>query len=608
MKGRHGFKIVIPLIALFLCGVVVILERYGITHEYTEGKGKEKNLAFSEEVALQKSCLLLTSEEEVSAIYEKMMSDVLDGMKIGHDSLFVDESFDAAVLSDYDTVVFTFQEWGTLGNALPEIFAWVKAGGNLMTTVAPSMDGSFVAVESQLGIISVADGYPAIYGFRMLKDCMIGAGEDEVFWYAGEDEEPVYTSLAVNLDEKCDVWMESGDGAVPLIWTRDYGEGKVAVINEAIAEKYQRGFLCMTYSLLSDAEIYPVINASAFYLDDFPSPVPEGNGTYIRRDYGVDIATFYATIWWPKILEWEETYGIVHTGLIIEMYSDQVKAPFEQNEATSQFLTFGNMLLNHGGELGFHGYNHMPLCLAGTDENRQFGEYELWESVEGMQDSLRELQRFSEELFPENAFQIYVPPSNIISETGRAALLEACPDIRVIASTYLRDAEGKVYEQEFREEEDGTISTPRIVSGCEIDNYQKISAMSELNFHFVQSHFLHPDDVLDEDRGAEAGWEAMSREFEDYLNWVYTAAPDIRNVTGSEMGTAVLQYDRLTMKRELSGGVLSVELGGFSGEASFLLRVNEGTLTGAEGCEYEPVCGNLYLIQAHTDRIEIYLK
>lgn len=470
MKGKHGFKIVIPVIALFLCGVVVILERYGITYEYTKGTEKEKNPEFSEEVTLQKSCLILTSEEEVSAIYEEMMSDVLDGMKIGHDSLFVDEPFDAAVLSDYDTVVLTFQEWGTLGNALPEIFAWVKAGGSLMTTVAPSVDGSFVAVEAQLGIISIADGYPAIYGFRMLKDCMIGAGEDEIFWYAGEDEEPVYTSLAVNLDEKCDVWMESGDGAVPLIWTRDYGEGKIAVINEAIAEKYQRGFLCMTYSLLSDAEIYPVINASAFYLDDFPSPVPEGNGTYIRRDYGVDIATFYSTIWWPKVLEWEETYGIVHTGLIIEMYSDQVEAPFERNEATSQFLTFGNMLLNHGGELGFHGYNHMPLCLAGTDEDRQFGAYELWESAEGMQDSLRELQSFSKELFPENEFQVYVPPSNIISETGRAALLEACPDIRVIASTYLRDAEGKVYEQEFREEEDGTISTPRIVSGCAIDN------------------------------------------------------------------------------------------------------------------------------------------
>ena len=35
-----------------------------------------------------------------------------------------------------------------------------------------------------------------------------------------------------------------------------------------------------------------MINGSVFYLDDFPSPVPGGDGTYVRRDYNTNIDRF----------------------------------------------------------------------------------------------------------------------------------------------------------------------------------------------------------------------------------------------------------------------------------------------------------------------------
>lgn len=607
MKKKQIVKVMIPITALILCGIIVLLERYGVTSNYVQTCELLKDSDFTADVREQNTCLMLTSEEEVSVIYEEMMDHVLDGMEIGYDTLLLTDGMDASVLRDYDTVVITFQEWKAIGESLPALFEWIQDGGKLMTTVTPAVDGSFGAVKGKLGIIGLGDSYPEVRGFRMLGDCMIGASEDETFWYAADGEEGLFTSLQVELDEKCKVWMESEDGTVPLIWSRDYGEGRIAVVNEAIAEKYQRGFLGLVYSLLDDVCIYPVINGSAFYLDDFPSPVPQGNGEYIKRDYGVDIATFYSSVWWPKILEWQETYDIAYTGLIIEMYSDDVEGPFERNEEETQFLSYGNMLLNRGGELGFHGYNHMPLCVEGLDDNRQFGEYKLWTSAEAIKDSIEELDTFSKELFDSNTFQVYVPPSNIMSETGKEALLQAAPSVRVIASTYLKDADGKVYEQEFEVDEDGIIHTPRIVSGCDIDNYQKICALSELNLRYVQSHFMHPDDVLDEDRGATEGWETMSTKFASYLDWVYTSAPNIRNVTGSEMGVAVQQYDTLTMQRSYENHVLTVELGGFSGEANFLLRVNEGKIMDASGCTYEHINGNLYLIQATSNKIEIHM-
>ncbi len=116
------------------------------------------------------------------------------------------------------------------------------------------------------------------------------------------------------------------------------------------------------------------------------------------------------------MMEFEKRFGIIHTGLIIENYSDEVEAPLEGNGATARFLKFGNMLLNNGGELGLHGYNHMPLCLEGVDEDKKYGAYRLWKSGKDIEAAVKELVDFSEELFPDNDFCVYVPPSNILSE------------------------------------------------------------------------------------------------------------------------------------------------------------------------------------------------
>ena len=53
---------------------------------------------------------------------------------------------------------------------------------------------------------------------------------------------------------------------------------------------------------------------------------------------------------------------------------------------------------------------------------------------------------------------------------------------------------------------DGIVEQPRIVSGGMVDDsYMRLAAASELNMHYVSTHFMHPDDLLDPDRGAKGG-------------------------------------------------------------------------------------------------------
>ena len=607
MKKKLAGKIMIPIVALFIISILVFRERAGISYDETDAAVKKWEDIYTPDILQTPECIILTSAEDISSAYLDIMETVLTGMKVSYDICEVNKDFDTAVLDGYSAAVVTFQSWEVFGDNLMPVFAWVKDGGRLLAAVTPEADAYFNAVSAKFGI-ETADEYPPVYGVKFLNGCMIGADDDDIFWYDREMLEGIVSSLQVQLKKECNVYVTSEDGSVPIVWSNDYGAGRVVMINQAVTQKHIRGFVSLAYSILYDAYVYPVINASAFYLDDFPSPVPGGNSEYIKRDYGVDVASFYTNVWWPKMMELEEKYGILHTGLIIENYSNEVAAPFEGNKETSRFLKFGNMLLNNGGELGFHGYNHMPLCLEGIDEDKQYGDYKLWKSSEDIETALKELRDFSEKLFPENDFCVYVPPSNIISKDGIKALTEADSEIKIIASIFIEDAKEVAYEQEFGVDENGIINTPRITSGCIIDDYQMLVAMSELNFQFVQSHFTHPDDTMDVDRGAQMGWEYMSSSLEKYISWIYESAPNIRNVTGSGMGRAVKVYDKLTMTREYTDEGLKLKLGGFSGEASFLMRILDGrTIKSVSGGSFEHISGCVYLITAKSDEVMIYV-
>ena len=137
------------------------------------------------------------------------------------------------------------------------------------------------------------------------------------------------------------------------------------------------------------------------------------------------------------LLELAEKYGIYYSGMVIEDYTEEVESPFVPNQNTQRFQYFGSALLKNGGEIGLHGYNHIPLCMEGFDAD--FGEgyiqgtyerlfdYDYWESEEDMRASVEELIRFTEDLYPAVTPEVYVPPSNILSADAREMLVREFP-------------------------------------------------------------------------------------------------------------------------------------------------------------------------------------
>ena len=594
-------RLQIAFAAFLALGFVLTAERANVRYQAYEARLEIlESGAFAageQEARRPDSLLIYHNGNEVSAYIREEFSQVLDGMKISYDEA------DLAVSRElhpehYDKISIALNDLSLLGDTIFDLLDWVRDGGSLLFLFPMDNNGSLQVVSGELGIRENSYEYTMVESLRFTSDIMLGGMDKE---YRITD--PFESSMTVILDEDCTVHMTAGgERALPLLWETGRGEGKIVVMNLGIIEKAYRGFYSAAYSLLGDSCLYPVINGSAFYLDDFPSPVPGGDSQYIQRDYGMDIATFYSNVWWPDVLSLAEDYGIRYTGVVIEDYSDLTEPPLVRYQDIYRFRYFGNQVLQNQGEIGFHGYNHMPLCLESFDYKGVYS-YEKWPSVDAILSSLTELNDFCASLFPDETFQVYVPPSNILSEEGRQMIGELFPQIRTIASIYFPGE--FVYTQEFMVSEDGVIETPRIISGCMIDDYMEIAALSELNFHFINSHFQHPDDVLDPDRGAELGWETMFARLTEYVDWLYTAAPDIRNLTGSEMAAAVQRYYYVNPRVEHREEEMIITLDSFADEAWFFLRANDWEPGKVTGGSLTRLTGNLYLLQAEKQQVTI---
>lgn len=614
-KKTKRYIPVIILLAVFAMLTIALIGQnfwFGSREERVQAvtlldKNSELEMADANKNSAQKvECLYLwDSLDANSQILHEQMPQILQDMKVSFQETDISKE-EIPSYQNFEKVIVGFGNYPQVQDEILELSDWVASGGNLLLAMVPEYSAASIWLFQQAGVRETGNSYYETPGLRLKDDLLLGGSKKDY-----PIEEPFESSLSVSLEKDCRISVTTNDeNENPLLWQKEHKDGKIVVVNLGIYDKGYRGIYAAAYSMLGEAFAWPVINGAAYYLDDFPAPVPSGEGKYIEEDYGLSIANFYSQIWWNDVSALAEKYGIRFTGMIIEEYSDQVEGPFESITDSQRFMYFGNSLLDLNGELGYHGYNHMPLCLDGFDYQGEYDAYETWKSYEDMKESLEELERFCKGLYPNEKFQVYVPPSNILSEEARQLLAEEFPEIRAIASLYL--GSGPAYEQEYEVAEDGIVETPRVISGYILDDYMRLSAMSELNLHYVSSHFQHPDDVLDDDRGASLGWEEMYRRLCEYVDWVENSASSIRYLTGTEMAGAVQRFYYVQPDQEVSEEGLTLSLSNFQDEAWFLVRFNEWQPDISEGAvsggTIEYLQGNLYLVKAEEPQVMIKKK
>ncbi|QSP98543.1 DUF2194 domain-containing protein [Bifidobacterium longum] len=606
---RFRWQGLVKVWAMFMAIALVLLVEslgvhYGATRFDITYLDRDKAIPAADAIAGEKATnlLVIDSSQEGVSDAESMLDRVLLDMKVPTVTVDLAQGDEIPTLKQYQTMVIAMPNLDPLGEHVLQIMQWVKKGGGVMFAMTPEKTGYLDVIGPQIGIESSAYKYVVTEGITPSEDFMLGGGQTYMF------SDPFKSSLSVALNDRAQVEAVSSNGRTPLVWRSSVESGTAVMCNIGIYVKMVRGFYASAFSLLSSAMAYPVINSAAFYLDDFPSPVPSGNGKYIKRDYNMSISEFYSQVWWPDLVRLAERYGIRFTGVMIENYGDDTKNdPVRQTDNT-QFEYYGGLLLRQNGEIGYHGYNHQPLVLPNTDYGNEY-TYVQWPNRKAIVDSLNELIAFQKTVLPAATSSVYVPPSNILSSEGRQIIGEDVPQIRAIASMAFPPDSSLEYVQEFGVAADGVVEAPRIVSGSMVNNsYMRLAAVSELNMHYVSTHFMHPDDLLDEDRGAKEGWETYRKGLEDYLDWLEQSAPSIRMQTGTECAAAVQRFSGLTVSMATSDDSWVLHLGNLIDQGWLMFRANNGTPGRVRGGSLTKLTGNLYLLKATSATVHIERK
>ena len=606
---RFRWQGLVKVWAMFMAIALVLLVEslgvhYGATRFDITYLDRDKAIPAADAIAGEKATnlLVIDSSQEGVSDAESMLDRVLLDMKVPTVTVDLAQGDEIPTLKQYQTMVIAMPNLDPLGEHVLQIMQWVKKGGGVMFAMTPEKTGYLDVIGPQIGIESSAYKYVVTEGITPSEDFMLGGGQTYMF------SDPFKSSLSVALNDRAQVEAVSSNGRTPLVWRSSVESGTAVMCNIGIYVKMVRGFYASAFSLLSSAMAYPVINSAAFYLDDFPSPVPSGNGKYIKRDYNMSISEFYSQVWWPDLVRLAERYGIRFTGVMIENYGDDTKDdPVRQTDNT-QFEYYGGLLLRQNGEIGYHGYNHQPLVLPNTNYGNEY-TYVQWPNRKAIVDSLNELIAFQKTVLPAATSSVYVPPSNILSSEGRQIIGEDMPQIRAIASMAFPPDSSLEYVQEFGVAADGVVEAPRIVSGSMVNNsYMRLAAVSELNMHYVSTHFMHPDDLLDEDRGAKEGWETYRKGLEDYLDWLEQSAPSIRMQTGTECAAAVQRFSGLTVSMATSDDSWDLHLGNLIDQGWLMFRANNGTPGRVRGGSLTKLTGNLYLLKATSATVHIERK
>jgi hypothetical protein len=501
----------------------------------------------------------------------------------------------------FDDVIFCISNLSYLGVSPTELENWVSNGGHVMFAMGLEQTSGLSHWSSILGISN--DTLPEITVADSLKfktNILVGV-EDKEF----SDDIINCPSLDVSLGSDCVLHLTTCDEEeLPLLWERNIGNGKVMVSNADLFEtKSDRGLFTAAYCQFYPVFAYPVINSAVYCIDDCPAPAPAGYDDNVREQYGYTVSDFISNVWMPSMQNIAEEYGVKFTTFVIQSYDDNVEGPFNNQDHIKSAKYYAALIANMGGEIGIHGYNHQPLVLEGFSYDKENAGYKQWPNTKKMIESIDTVIKYTQSLTDDLYVQAYIAPSNVISEEALVALQNHFEDLRIYAGVYLGSNDQMV--QEFEVLENGIVYCPRLTADMQMEDSEWWMQINELNYHYITSNFIHPDDILDEERSDGGDFSQMLSSYKEMIEWNHRYG--LRTNTISECGAAVQRYCNLNFSQKYENDKLTIKVDGLIDSAYMMLRLNGKKPTQMEGGSYTKLNDNVYILKIDKENVSLKL-
>lgn len=480
---------------------------------------------------------------------------------------------------------------------------YTVSGGTLMILMGSGFLNNSSA--QQFAGIASAGSNITVNGVNITSDFLLGAKNFNT------DASIGYSTYALdcNLQPDAEIYFRGVSQLVPLAWSKNQGKGKCIVYNGVqLYAKRNIGILTALLSQSHDDFLFPVSATQTMFIDDFPSPIPQGTYDKIYNEYHLTTKDFYEQVWWPYMLETAKRFNLKYTGAIIETYNAQVNGDFylKDDNARRNFIKYGRELVNSGGELGIHGYNHQSLAGAGYGVREYLG-YNIWTSQTDMEHSLQELKRYITNAFPGYAFQAYVAPSNVVSPEGKAAVKNVFPNIKSYSALYSGDNSAeKADYQDFKRDDNGIYEFPRVTSGYNPDLTMYFDAINVLNGYGIISHFVHPDEIFYDEPGHDK-FSNMEKGFTSFVKYFHEHYPWVRPATLSNTLKYFDDYLNMDYRYTNENNILTIYTWNYRYKPAYILRSTK-PIERYEGCDIEKLQDNAYCIKINSSKAVVTFK
>jgi len=473
-------------------------------------------------------------------------------------------------LNNNSILVFTSEKISDCAD-LQDLESYIKNGGQaiLAAGLAESNDDSYL--QPILGIVekTIKENYNDFF----IKDGFLPFMETKMN-YSGYN-----LSTWIKTKNEATVFISDLTKNVPIVYSNNYGDGEVIVINASFLEdKKSMGILCGSITILLDDFIYPIMGTKSVFLDNFPVTNNSNDGKSMKM-YGRTINSLVRDKIWPVFQGISARNGLKITSSVLVAASLKDSFPELTNNL---FYTISKSSMQYDGEVVYAGnfYDDEKIYI-----NNKFS------------DSFNEV--FNKYII--NGFAVQF---GIFNEKIYSQIKERFNCINIIRGN-LTGNEKDTYICTLGKN-DEYYNFPTISYGDELDNGTLWDISSMISSQGFLSHLFDINVLMGLEEGNKT-WNERIKYIDDFEDRVLKPLKWLESCTLSENIRYIDGYINLKYRWKVDDDVITLVCDDFIENQAFYFRTDK-LIEKIEGAEYLKINDYYYLLKIKDSVVKINLK
>lgn len=378
-------------------------------------------------------------------------------------------------------------------------------------------------------------------------------------------------STWMSIDGEAEVYVRDADKDVPLLYTCEYGKGRICLINGTfLADVRCMGLLTGALSVTEEDFIYPVLGTKTVFLDNFPM-ITYINDKACMKMYGCSTESFVRDVVWPGFQGMSLRTQTPYTSGVLAVASEEDSFPAIND---SLFTTIGKSALQFEGELIY-----AANC---EDTEKIFFNHQFIDEFE--------------EVFRNYEIQGLALQSDYFTES----MLEI-PGTRIRTVRTRLDGEGAGFscDKEY-------LEFPAATAGNSMEEGNLFAVTSVLASYGMVSHVFDINTLIAEDENT-ASWDRDKKQIDIFESEILQNVSWLEKRVLSQTGDDIRSYMNLEYGWKKEAGRVELKCSNMVKGQAFYYRTDE-KITGAEGLTYEEIGNGYYLLRVFENHAVITME